>query len=139
MARKKNKNNNGNGRRLATQQSKKNNYWRWPMAGKVTERFDNVSVLCKANVYFDGKVISHTLLFPDGTKKTVGLIYPGSFTFNTDAPERMEIIAGRCRVRQAGDDHWTPYTAGTFFLVPGKSSFEIAVEEGFTEYVCSFE
>jgi len=109
------------------------------MGGKVTERFDNVSVLCKANIYFEGKVISHTLLCKDGTKKTVGLICPGSFTFNTDAPERMEIIAGNCRVRQAGEDHWTPYAAGTFFLVSGKSSFEIAVEEGITEYVCSFE
>ena len=109
------------------------------MAGKVTERFDDVGVLCKANIYFDGKVISHTLLFRDGRKKTVGLIFPGAFTFNTEAPERMEIIAGSCRVRQAGSDRWTPYGSGTFFLVPGRSSFEIAVDEGITEYVCSFE
>jgi purine/pyrimidine-nucleoside phosphorylase len=109
------------------------------MSVHIPERFDDVSVICKANIYFEGKVISHTVLFKDGQKKTVGLIFPGSFTFNTDAPERMEITAGRCRVKQSGSDQWTSYSAGTCFLVPGKSSFEIAVEEGIAEYTCSFE
>lgn len=106
---------------------------------KMPERFDGVSVICKANVYFDGKVISHTVLFKDGLKKTVGLIFPGSFKFNTDAPERMEITVGNCRVRQAGEEQWEAYSAGTFFMVPGKSFFEISVSEGILEYICSFE
>ena len=63
---------------------------------QVPSQFDNVSVVCKANVYFDGKVISHSVVFPDGTKKTLGLIYPGTYTFNTGAPECMEIVAGVC-------------------------------------------
>ncbi len=109
------------------------------MSFHVPERLDGVSVVSKANVYFDGKVVSHTLLFSDGKKKTLGLIYPGSFLFNTDAPEKMEIISGSCRVRQEGDDSWQDYPAGTFFVVPGKSSFKIAVAEGITEYLCSFE
>jgi uncharacterized protein YaiE (UPF0345 family) len=109
------------------------------MSMNAVERFDDVSVLCKANIYFDGKVISHTILCKDGSKKTVGLIFPGSFTFNTEAPERMEITTGICRVKQAGSDYWAAYGGGTFFLVPGKSSFEIAVDEGVAEYVCSFE
>ena len=57
-------------------------------------QFDNVSVVCKANIYFDGRVISHSIVFADGTKKTLGLIYPGSYTFNTGAPEIMAIVAG---------------------------------------------
>jgi hypothetical protein len=101
-------------------------------------QFDNVSVVCKANVYFDGKVISHSVLFPDGTKKTVGLIYPGEFTFNTAAPEVMEIVAGTCRVRQEGAGEWLPHAAGTAFRVAGNSRFEIAVDAGIAEYVCSF-
>ncbi len=104
----------------------------------MTERFDNVSVLAKANVYFDGKVVSHTVLFGDGSKKTVGLIYPGSFIFNTGAPENMEIIAGACRFRLAGQKEWKTCGAGQAFDVPGNSSFEIEVKEGVTEYVCSF-
>jgi len=102
------------------------------------ERFENVSVVCKANVYFDGKVVSHTVEFADGTKKTVGLIYPGEYKFNTDAPEKMEIIAGASKVKQAGSDSWEDYNAGTFFLVPGKSYFEISVASGVAEYICSF-
>ncbi len=101
-------------------------------------RFSNVTAICKANLYFDGKVVSHTIEFGDGSQKTLGLIYPGSYTFNTDAPEKMEIMAGACRVRIAGRGDWIGFAAGTWFDVPGKSSFEISVEAGVAEYVCSF-
>jgi uncharacterized protein YaiE (UPF0345 family) len=100
--------------------------------------FANVTVPCKANFYFDGKVVSHSLLFPDGSKKTLGLIYPGSYTFNTAAPERMEIVAGTCRARLAGESGWAEYGAGSHFDVPAASAFEIAVDNGIAEYVCSF-
>ena len=109
------------------------------MSNTIPQQLDNVSVVCKANVYFDGKVVSHTVLAKDGKKKTLGLIYPGSYKFNTDAPERMDIVAGACRVKQAGQDVWTGYNAGTSFHVPGKSYFEIAVDQGLAEYICSFE
>lgn len=102
-------------------------------------KFENVSAVAKANVYFDGKVVSHTLLFPDGSKKTLGLIYAGEFHFGTDAAERMDIVAGSCRVRLDGSSEWQEYGAGTFFRVPGKSGFDIAVASGIAEYVCSFE
>ena len=101
--------------------------------------FSNVTVDAKANVYFDGSVVSHTVHFPDGTKKTLGLIYPGEFHFGTDAPERMDIVAGACRVRLDGSAEWQDYGAGTFFRVPGKSGFDISVAAGIAEYVCSFE
>jgi hypothetical protein len=105
---------------------------------KAPEKFDGVSVVTKANVYFDGKVVSHTVLFPDGSKKTVGLIYPGSFTFTTGAPEVMAIVAGSCTVRLKGESAWKEYGAGTSFAVPGDSAFDIAVASGIAEYVCSF-
>ncbi len=104
----------------------------------MTNQFDNVTAIAKANVYFDGKVVSHTLLLPGNVKKTIGLIYPGSYKFNTDAPERMEIIDGACRVKTAGANDWKPYHAGTYFDVPGKSHFEIAVDAGIVQYICSF-
>ena len=68
------------------------------MQSKAPESFAEVEVVSKANVYFDGKVVSHTLRFADGTKKTIGLIYPGEYHFGTDAPERMDIVAGDCNV-----------------------------------------
>lgn len=106
---------------------------------KITTQFDDVSVVAKANVYFDGKVVSHTVLFKDGSKKTVGLIYPGTYTFNTGAPEKMEIIAGVCKARNKGAADWAAFKDGTFFKVPGNSAFDIAVEAGVLEYICSFE
>ena len=104
----------------------------------MSDRFDNVSVLHKANVYFDGKVVSHSVLFPDGAKKTLGLIYPGQYNFGTGAPERMEIVAGDCRVKLKGAPSWTSYAAGAHFDVPGDSAFDIAVDAGLLEYVCSY-
>jgi uncharacterized protein YaiE (UPF0345 family) len=101
--------------------------------------FKNVTAVAKANVYFDGKVVSHTILLGDGAKKTLGLIYPGEFHFGTDAAERMDIVAGSCRVRLDGSEQWQNYTAGTFFRVPAKSGFDITVAAGIAEYVCSFE
>ena len=101
--------------------------------------FKNVTAVAKANVYFEGKVVSHTILLGDGSKKTLGLIYPGEFHFGTDAPERMDIVAGACRVRLDGTSEWRDYAAGTFFRVPGKSGFDISVAAGIAEYVCSFE
>jgi uncharacterized protein YaiE (UPF0345 family) len=100
-------------------------------------QFDNVSVLKKANVYFDGKCVSHTVVFPDGTKKTIGVIFPSSLTFNTGAPEIMELNAGSCRVRVQGQGDWTTYSAGQQFAVPGNSSFDIETLE-MLDYICHF-
>jgi uncharacterized protein YaiE (UPF0345 family) len=105
----------------------------------VTEQMGGVTVGMKANIYFEGKVVSHSLRMADGKKKTLGLIYPGTFHFNTDAPERMDIVAGSCRVKIAGETAWTEFSTGTHFNVPGKSSFDIAVDSGIAEYLCSFE
>ena len=69
-------------------------------------QYDNVSVVKAANVYFDGKCVSHTIQFADGTKKTVGVILPSSLTFNTGAPEVMEGVGGTCRVRLKGEADW---------------------------------
>ncbi len=101
-------------------------------------QFVGVTVTTKANVYFDGNVISHTVLFKDDTKKTLGLIRPGSYHFNTGAPERMEIIAGSCRVTLDGAKNAITYDAGSHFDVPGNSGFTIAVSAGLCEYICSF-
>jgi len=104
----------------------------------IPNHLEKVKVDLKANVYFDGKVVSHTIWIDANIKKTVGVIYPGTYSFNTDAPERMDIVAGNCRVKLAGENAAKDFSAGTFFDVPGKSSFEIAVEKGLCEYLCSF-
>lgn len=100
--------------------------------------FNNVSVAAKANVYFDGRVVSHALTLPDGSRKTLGLIYPGSYHFGTDAAERMEVVAGVVRVTLDGSSETTSYEAGSCFEVPAHSGFTIESLDGIAEYICSF-
>ena len=101
-------------------------------------QFPNVTALAKANVYFDGKVVSHTILLTSGEKKTLGLIYAGQFHFGTGKAERMEITSGSCRVKIDGSGETQDYAAGTHFDVPANSGFDIEVTDGICEYVCSF-
>jgi uncharacterized protein YaiE (UPF0345 family) len=102
-----------------------------------SQQFENVAVVKKANVYFDGKCVSHTVLFADGSKKTVGVIFPSSLVFNTGAPELMELNAGKCRIRLSGEQEWKEYGAGQQFNVPGNTSFDIETLETL-DYVCHF-
>ena len=102
------------------------------------ESYSSVTVHTKANVYFDGRVVSHTVLFPGGERKTLGLIYPGEYHFGTGAAELMEIVAGTCSVVLDGQTERATYGPGAQFEVPGKSGFTIAVADGLCEYICTF-
>ena len=99
--------------------------------------FKNVEVITKANVYHEGRVTSRTIVTPSGEKKTLGVMLPGGYRFNTDAPEQMDVTQGRCRVR-IGDGAVKEYRAGESFDVPGKSHFDIEVLE-LVDYVCHFK
>jgi purine/pyrimidine-nucleoside phosphorylase len=103
----------------------------------TTESMDGVSVTTKANVYFDGKCVSHGLTLADGTKKSVGVILPAALTFSTGAPEVMECVAGSCEYKLSGSDQWLQSAAGQQFSVPGNSKFEIRVAEAY-HYICHF-
>ena len=100
--------------------------------------FPNVTVDAKANIYFEGRVISHTIHLADGSKKTLGLIYPGQYHFGTAAAERMEIIAGSCNIVLDGTTVVSRVEAGSAFEVAGNSGFTITVDDGICEYICSF-
>ena len=104
----------------------------------MSTTFANVTADAKANVYFDGRVVSHTIHLADGSRKTLGLIFEGDYHFGTGAPERMEIIAGSCTVTLDGSPDAVEYEAGTHFDVPGNSGFTIVVKDCICEYICSF-
>ncbi len=97
----------------------------------------NATVRTRANVYFDGKCVSHSLDMADGSKKSVGVILPASLRFNTGAPERMELVDGECRVKLPGSAEWVVFRAGQSFDVPGQSAFDIEVTQTL-HYVCHF-
>ena len=101
-------------------------------------KFNEVSVNAKANIYFDGKVVSHSVVLSDGAQKTLGLIYPGSYHFNTELAEKMEIIAGTCNVKLDGSEESNSYGENQSFHVPANSGFTIEVNEGICEYICYF-
>lgn len=103
----------------------------------MSTQFDHVSIIKKANIFFDGKCVSHNVIFPDGTKKTIGVIFPSTLTFATGAPEIMEIVSGKCRVRIGPEGEWKTYESGQRFQVAGQSSFDIETLE-VVNYVCHF-
>ena len=100
--------------------------------------FPAVTASAKANIYFDGKVVSHTLVTAEGEKKTLGLIYPGEYHFGTELAEDMVVVAGSCTVKLDGTVDTQSYTEGDTFSIPANSGFDITVSEGICEYVCSF-
>ena len=101
-------------------------------------QFSNVTAEAKANIYFDGKVVSHGITLEDGTTKTFGLIFPGSYHFGTEKAERMEITDGTCLVTLDGIDGSDSFTAGEHFDVPANSGFTIEVDGEICQYVCSY-
>ena len=119
---------------------------RWPkIAGfpstffpMTTETLAGVSVGTRANVYFDGKCVSHSLTLPDGTRKSVGVVLPATLTFNTGAAEVMECVAGACEYKLAGSESWQASSPGQRFAIPANSSFQIRVAESY-HYICHFE
>jgi len=99
--------------------------------------FTNVTVVKKANIYFDGQVTSRTILFADGSKKTLGIMQPGEYEFGTEAAEVMEILAGELEILLPGDDDWQQVGAGDTFEVPANSSFKLKIKS-VTDYCCSY-
>jgi purine/pyrimidine-nucleoside phosphorylase len=99
--------------------------------------FKNVTVIKKANVYFDGQVTSRTVVFPDGAKKTLGIMFAGDYEFGTTDKEVMEIMAGEMDVLLPGAAGWITVKDGEVFEVPAQSKFKLKVKS-LTDYCCSY-
>ncbi|MDB5731681.1 MAG: hypothetical protein JWQ03_1576 [Variovorax sp.] len=103
----------------------------------TTDTFSNVTLATQANVYFDGRCVSHSFTLADGTKKSVGVVLPATLTFSTGAPETMECVGGACEYRLMDSDGWRTSSVGEKFSIPGNSSFEIRVADAY-HYICHF-
>ena len=103
----------------------------------TTATISNVTLTTQANVYFDGKCVSHGFTLGDGTKKSVGVVLPATLTFNTGAAEIMECVGGSCEYKLAGSNEWQKSGPGDKFSIPANSSFEIRVTEPY-HYICHF-
>jgi uncharacterized protein YaiE (UPF0345 family) len=100
-------------------------------------KFENVTVLKEASVYFDGKVTSRTVLFSDGSKKTLGIMMPGEYEFGTELAENMEMMSGDVEVLLPGETEWKAIANGSSFDVPANSKFGIKVNN-IADYCCSY-
>lgn len=103
----------------------------------MNDRFEGVTVLFKANIYHQGRVQSRTILFPDGSRKTLGVYLPGEYSFHADAEETLDITAGTCSVLLEGEATWRTYGPGATFVLPGNRSFRFRCEEP-VEYICGY-
>jgi uncharacterized protein YaiE (UPF0345 family) len=100
-------------------------------------KFENVTVVKAANVYFDGKVSSRTIEFANGEQKTLGLMLPGEYQFSTSQKEIMEILSGTVEVQLPGSQAWQTITGGESFTVEANAAFGIRVLT-VTDYCCSY-
>src|SRR5471030_2045973 len=101
------------------------------------EQFENVTVVKKANIYFDGKVTSRTIMFKDGEKKTLGIMLAGEYEFGTGKKELMEVLGGQLQVLLPGSQESVTFSEGQSFEVPANSSFKLVVKET-SDYCCSY-
>ena len=99
--------------------------------------FENVKLVAKANVYCEGKVLSHTFYMPNGDRKTLGIAFPCEYEFGTEDAEVMEVVAGELYIRLPGSDVWGKYSAGMSFNIPANSRFGFRCNE-LSEYICSY-
>ena len=103
----------------------------------TTATFSNVTLTTTANVYFDGKCVSHSFTLADGTKKSVGVVLPSTLSFGTAAAEIMECVGGSCEYKLPGSDAWVTSQAGEQFHVPANSKFDIKVAQAY-HYICHY-
>ncbi len=103
----------------------------------TTTHITGASVAAQANVYFDGKCVSHGLTLADGSRKSVGVVFPSELTFKTGAAEIMECVGGSCEYRLHGAEEWRRSNPGEQFQAPAESSFDIRVAESY-HYICHF-
>jgi purine/pyrimidine-nucleoside phosphorylase len=109
----------------------------WLQKGELMSDFKNVTVVREANIYFDGKVTSRSVFFPDGSKKTLGVMLPGEFEFGTADKELMEILSGELDVLLPGETAWKSIRGGQSFEVKSNAKFKLKVKK-LTDYCCSF-
>jgi len=89
------------------------------------------------NEYFEGKVKSLVVNSAEG-KKTLGVIQPGEYEFNTDGKEAMTVVSGTMSVYLPEYNEWEDFGAGSSFDVPAKSAFKVKVTED-AAYLCEYK
>jgi uncharacterized protein YaiE (UPF0345 family) len=90
----------------------------------------------KHNSYFDGQVqsVGFERL---GRRMTVGVVAPGAYHFDTNAPERMTVVSGELWAKLPDSDDFRAYPAGTAFEIAAKTGFDVKAITP-AAYLCEF-
>ena len=104
----------------------------------MAETFSNVKLTAKANVYFDGRITSRTFFTEDGSRKTLGIVLPGSYEISIGAEEYVELLTGALEVTTTTDNgKWKTVMPGESFTVPANSTFTMRTYV-VSDYICSY-
>jgi len=104
----------------------------------ANDKFEGITVIKKANTYFNGNVTSRTILFADGTRKTLGIMLPGDYEFDASTREVVEILSGETDILLPGADKWKTVKAGETYEAPANSTFKLKVKT-LVDYCCSYD
>ena len=97
---------------------------------------ENITIIKEANFYFEGNVTSRTIILPDGSKQTLGIMQPGEYTFETNEAEIMEMMSGELEIKLPNQS-WKTLSTPETFSVPANSSFDLKIKTT-TDYCCSY-
>ena len=101
------------------------------------DKYKDVNVDKLANIYFEGNVISRNIFLKDGSRKTLGVMLPGTYEFDTENRELMEILSGKLNLKIQNDQDWKLIEDGMDFNIPKNASFKVEVLE-LVNYTCSY-
>ena len=98
--------------------------------------FNNVSIAKAANILFEGNITSRTIVFEDGSRKTLGIMLQGEYELNTVHKEIMDIQRGVLEVLLPAQE-WVKYEGPASFEIQANSKFKLRVHS-LVDYCCSF-
>lgn len=98
--------------------------------------FNNVSIAKAANILFEGNITSRTIVFDDGSRKTLGIMLPGEYELNTVHKEVMDLQRGVLEVLLPAQE-WVKYEGPASFEIQANSKFKLRVHS-LVDYCCSF-
>jgi hypothetical protein len=96
----------------------------------------NITIKKEANIYYDGKVTSRTIILEDGSTQSLGIMLPGDYTFGTAEAEIMEMLSGELDIKLPNEE-WKTLNTPETFNVPANSSFDLKIKT-VTDYCCSY-
>jgi len=96
----------------------------------------NITIKKEANIYYDGKVTSRTIILEDGSTQSLGIMLPGEYTFGTEQAEIMEMLSGELDIKLPNEE-WKTLNTPETFNVPANSSFDLKIKT-VTDYCCSY-